>query len=126
MPIRKPKTVNAPYASTFGAKMQEIRKKKGLTQADLADKLGVSVRKITYYERFSKNPSTQFVEAVANALSVPTKVLLNEKEVANVEEIPAVIKSLKQKLPMLAQLPRQDQEALVAIIDGLLVKRKIA
>jgi len=122
---KKTTKTNSPFSSTFGAKLQELRRKKRLTQAELAERLGVPIRKVSYYERFSKNPTTLFVEEVALALGVPAKDLLNPTSKIKVEEIPAVIKPLKQKIQKIAELPRKEQESIVVILDGLFSKYKI-
>jgi transcriptional regulator with XRE-family HTH domain len=122
MAIRKPRKTETPFASPVGAKIQDVRVKKGLTQQELAEKIGVSLRKITYYERFAKNPSIQFIEQAAEALGVKPDTLIDPKKEPKFEAVPSVIKSLKQRIPKLSELSRQDQEALVSVIDGLLSK----
>jgi hypothetical protein len=48
---------------------------------------------------------------------------LNAK--AGVQEVPNVIKPLKERLGKLPALPKKDQEALIAVLDGLYLKKKI-
>ena len=125
MPKRKLPEFKGPYASEFCVRLQTIRKKRGLTQEELALKLGVPKRKITYYEREAKNPTMQFVEAAAKALDVTPKDLIDSKSKIKIEEVPAVIKSLKPKIQKIAELPRKDQESIANILDALFVKNGI-
>jgi transcriptional regulator with XRE-family HTH domain len=109
----------------FGRKLFELRSGKGLTQAELAEKMGVSVRTASYYERRAKNPTMQFLERIAIALEVPVRVFLEEEATGAVPQPSHIIKALKVRLPKLGNLSRRDQESLAAIIDGFLGKKSI-
>ncbi len=109
----------------FGRKLFEIRSGKGMTQAELAGKMGVSVRTVSYYERRAKNPTVQFLERIAAAMEVPVRVFLGEGENQAVPQPSQIIKALKHRLPKLGSLSRRDQESLAAIIDGFLSKKKL-
>lgn len=109
----------------FGRKLFEIRSGKGMTQAELAGKMGVSVRTVSYYERRAKNPTVQFLERISAALDVPVRVFLGEEASQAVPQPSQIIKALKLRLPKLGSLSRRDQESLAAIIDGFLSKKSI-
>ena len=123
---RKQKHLTHGHGFDFGARLRGIRKKKGLTQIQLAEKMGVTHRAITYYEGEATNPSIQFLEQAAKALGVPQALLLGLDTKAEVQEVPNVIKPLRIRLGKLQALPKKDQEALVAVLDGFLLKNKIA
>jgi transcriptional regulator with XRE-family HTH domain len=110
----------------FGRRLKEARLKKGITQAELAQRMGLTLRAITYYEGESTNPSLQFIEKAAKALGITQGALLGtewkEQPLAAANQDKGVIKTLKLRLPKLGLLPRKDQESLVAVIDGLLAK----
>jgi transcriptional regulator with XRE-family HTH domain len=109
-----------PYS--FGQKLFEIRRRKGLTQRELAQKIGSTVRAVSYYEREAKNPTMELLEKVSAALDVPAKAFVdgNAITVDKGAQTPDVIKSLRQILPQLPRLPRKKQESLVVVINGLL------
>lgn len=108
----------------FGRKLFDLRSGKDLTQADLAKKLNVSAKTVSYYERRAQNPTVQFLERIASVLGVPVQTFLGEGGNHEVQESPQVIKTLKLRLPKLGTLSRRDQESLAAIIDGFLSKRR--
>ena len=114
-----------PKPFSFGQRLFEIRKRKGLTQKQLAEHLGATVRAVSYYEREAKNPTLEQIERIAAALGVPKKVFLEDgiKSLDEIPETPAVIKSLRQVLPKLRILPRKKQESLVVVINGLLSEK---
>ncbi len=122
----KKKNLAGGHGFDFGARLREVRKKKGLTQEQLAERMDVTHRAITYYEGEATNPSIQFMEQAAKALNVSKGLLLGLDAKAEVQEVPSVIKPLKERLGKLSSLTKKDQEALVAVLDGFLLKNKIS
>ena len=64
-----------PFLSAFGSHLQSLRKKKGLSQEETADRAGVHVTYLSGIERGFRNPSIRNVRRLAQALSVPTREL---------------------------------------------------
>ena len=58
--------------------IKEIRNKKNITQKELADILGVTVRTIQNYESGNREPKIGALEELAKALNVPLSDLLSE------------------------------------------------
>jgi len=111
----------------FGLNLQAIRKKKGITQNQLAEKMGVTLRTITYYEGEATNPSLKFIEEAAGALEVSKTVLMNKDgKISPVQEAIPVIRPLKLRITKIPQLPKKDQESIVALLDGLFAKNRIS
>lgn len=54
----------------FGARLQQLRKKQGLTQEDLADAIGVDHSYMGFVERGERNPTLDKISKLANALKV--------------------------------------------------------
>jgi transcriptional regulator with XRE-family HTH domain len=54
----------------IGDKIKETRIKRGLKQSDLAEKAGISRVAIGNYERNDRQPGTEQIEKIANALEV--------------------------------------------------------
>lgn len=55
---------------TTGQRIKEARKKAGLTQAELADKLGIPYQSISQWERDTRNPKYDTLRRIAAALGV--------------------------------------------------------
>ena len=109
------------HSYAFGRKLYEVRSQKGFTQQQLAEKLGISVKTISFYERRVKSPTMDFIAKVSEALGVAQKVFLNESGTELIyKNNPQPIKSLRSKVPQLGLLPRKDQESLTAVIDSFL------
>lgn len=60
---------------TIGERIKAARKKAGLTQKELGDKLGVSYQMIGQYENDSRKPKLETLEKIANALQIDAWVL---------------------------------------------------
>lgn len=54
-----------------GAKIKEIRKRKGLTQKQLGDLCGIADANIRKYENGKQNPKMETLQKIADALGVP-------------------------------------------------------
>lgn len=62
---------------TVGERIQAARKKAGMKQSDLAEKLGVAVITIGQYERGKRQPRIEQLKRVASALDVDVNWLMN-------------------------------------------------
>lgn len=65
---------------TLGEKITRYRKKKGLSQVDLADQVGVTRDTIGKYERDDMTPTVDKAKKIADACGVSLDFLMNEKE----------------------------------------------
>jgi transcriptional regulator with XRE-family HTH domain len=54
----------------FGSHLRKLRKAKGLTQAELAEKIGITQSVVAAYERGAKKPEMDRIPALAKALGV--------------------------------------------------------
>ena len=66
-----------------GQTIKNLREKKGFTQAELADKLGVSGKAISKWETAKGLPDITLIEPLAKALSVSVMELMTGNAVVN-------------------------------------------
>lgn len=59
--------------------IKRIREEKGMTQKQLADKVGISGAFMSLIEKGTNNPSEENLQKIANALDVPVEILLAAK-----------------------------------------------
>lgn len=60
----------------FGNTLKELRQKAGMTQKDLASKVGVTKSVISYYELSERSPSPEMLMKLASIFHVSTDYLL--------------------------------------------------
>ncbi len=70
----------------LGNNIRKIRKEFGWTQADLAEKSGISVPFMTQIELGRKSASLEVVQNIANALNISYRQLFEENISANPEK----------------------------------------
>lgn len=63
-------------AIRLGARLRELRLREGLTQQDLADRIGISPPEISKYERARRAPSLETLATLAEGLRLPLPELL--------------------------------------------------
>jgi len=65
-------------AETFGERVKNRRTVLGLTQADLAEKIGIHRPDLSDIENGKHSPTLETVEKIAKALGVPPSCLVEE------------------------------------------------
>ena len=61
----------------LGIKVRKLRKVKGLTQEELAERIGRDPRTIVAIEAGERNPTLQTIQRLSKALGVPQSELLS-------------------------------------------------
>ncbi len=65
--------------ATFCRNLRIFRKTKGLTQAQLAQRLGIATPQLTQIENGRNSPTLDTVERIANALDITPVLLLDAR-----------------------------------------------
>lgn len=80
-------------------KLKELRKKQGLTQLELAERLFVSRQAISGWEAGTSRPSTENLQSLSKLYNVPLEMLLDDAEAAGPEpeKIPEEERPEKEK-----------------------------
>lgn len=60
-------------------KLKELRKKQGLTQLELAERLFVSRQAISGWEAGTSRPSTENLQSLSRSFNIPLETLLDDK-----------------------------------------------
>lgn len=97
----------------IGDKIREIRKSKGMTQADLASILKTSPQNLAQYENGKRNPKSETIIKIADALQVPLDELLGKPHIDMLLNIRAFEQALIERRHM------SDEEALLLSYNTL-------
>ena len=103
----------------FGERLAEARTKAGLSQAELADKIGVSQRLITHWERRSVTLKPEQLAALADALNMSSDELLGIKPARS----SGPKGRARQVLDAVAKLPRRQQDKIIDVVEAFVDKK---
>ncbi len=109
-------------ALVFGRRLKELRKKRGLSQKELAAAIGVHQFQISKYETGAYFPTVGNVIEIARFLRVGLAELFGEvvPDEADVRNL-----RLLHRFRELESLPKEDQDVVVKLIDAWIAKGKI-
>lgn len=105
---------------TTGQRLARLRKEKGYTQVELAEKIGTIQAIISDYERDKLRPHADMIIRFAQALDASADECLGLKASKNsgAKHNRRFLRRLKQ----IDSLPKRDQDALLRTIDAFLGK----
>lgn len=97
-----------------GQTIRNLRKKKGLTQANLADMIGVSSKAVSKWETAKGLPDTNLIEPLAKALSVSVIELLSGGAVVNKNISANILRSKFYVCPICNNIIRTTGDAVIS------------
>ncbi len=106
---------------TFGKKLREAREAQGLSQQELAKKIGSVHTVIGRYERDEMKPSVDVVKALAEALGTTAGYLLGESQDMDLLKDPTMLKRFNE----ISALPDEDKKCIYTFLDAFLAKNKL-
>jgi|688.fasta_scaffold1656007_1 transcriptional regulator with XRE-family HTH domain len=112
----RPPTKEAPL---FGKRLAQARKAQGLSQEELAAKLGTSRVNLAYYERKAENPTLEFLNRCADVLQMPVSELIGEDH-ADEHKKPGPKSKLEKQLEAVRKLPRAKQKFVSEFLETVL------
>ena len=101
-----------------------LRKKKGLNQGELAEKVGINPSHLSRLENGKYQPSVDALQKIAEALEVSVDFLLSDDDSGELE-VKIENKSLSERLRLIDTLDEADQQALIQVIDSMLTKQRM-
>lgn len=103
----------------FGKRLAAARKALGLSQQQLAEKLGTSRVNLAYYERKAGNPTLDFMHRCAEVLNMPVSEFICEDDGS--ERRKSGPKSrIEQQLEAVRSLPRAKQKFVSEFLETVL------
>jgi transcriptional regulator with XRE-family HTH domain len=107
----------------FGQRLHDLREQVGLSQAQLAKKLGLAQRSYSQWERRPVALRHDQLEAVAAALGISTAELMGAGEAQRRGSGPAG--KLRQVFERASKLPRDQQKHVVRVIEDTLTAYEV-
>ena len=108
----------------IGSKIKKLRKKKNLSQEELAKSIGVNPNHLSKLETGKYLPSIAVLKKITEILEVSADYLLSDSD-EEAEEIKFEDEAFVEKIRVLNTLEGKDKEAILHIIDSILTKKKM-
>lgn len=121
--LMRPKVIVHMALKIFSNRLKQLRKERGLSQTDLAQRCNLNLSDISRYERGTVSPSLENFVKLAQALEVSSDELLFES--SNDSNTPPRNLKLLDRLQEVDALDKHDQDAVLRLIDAMIAKRKM-
>lgn len=108
----------------FGARLKRLREKRGLSQAELAEMIGVHKSHLLRYEHGQTSPTAEKIVALARILRVTADALLRGDRKGE-ERLEFENVRLFEQMRLLDRLPRSEQQTVIDLIDAVLARYEV-
>lgn len=116
------KSTNMYISPELSEKLKQARKQKGLTQGQLAQKIGADIQRISKYERGVLIPTTGIIVKLSNTLDVSLDYLLKNGK----NRVTGKVKDseLIDQFIQVNSLPEKDRHILKALLEAFIKKHR--
>ena len=101
--------------NTFGEKLRTLRKRAGLSQVQLAKKLGTTKQSISRYETSAREPNIVIASRIADALGVPITDLVDDSVIEKTDPDAETVNQL------FALLRPDEKKMIISQLQGLVL-----
>jgi transcriptional regulator with XRE-family HTH domain len=108
----------------LGAHLMALRGNAGLSQEDLAQRIGVPQQTIAFWEQSDKPPRSDVLPKIAEALGVSISILLFENGVVAVKKKGGPDGKLRKIFEDASRLPRRQQEKIAEFVTAFINQYK--
>ena len=111
------------FYKALGQRIALFRKEQGLTQVQLAEKLGIAQQTMAHYEGGSLRIAVALLKPLAHELNTSIEELIDEpKPAAKAKRGPS--SKLQQQLEQIGQMPRSKQKFISEMLDARIAQQK--
>lgn len=120
--LARPRTKKArnSEAREFGLRLEQIRKTRGLSQLELAERADLYQSDVSDFERGLRLPETRNLLTLCRVLRISMDQMLGLKDMKANGEM-AASRGVVRRMRQIEELPRRDRQALLRMIDNTLV-----
>ena len=114
-------TKNERFFKDMGARVAQLRKDQGLTQTQLAERLGIAQQTLAHYEVGRLRVAASMLPTLAQMLGTSVEELIGQSPArAAGKRGPAP--RLQQQLERLSALPKPKQRAVMEVLESMLAQ----
>jgi len=108
----------------FADRLKELRKKRSLSQNELADAIGVHFTQVSRYERGETKPNAEAMTKLAQALDTTVDYLMNGTS-NDIVNNAGLDKEIISRFKQLKELDKEDRKTVLSLMDAFIAKTKI-
>ena len=101
---------------TLGQRLRRLRKVRGLTQTELGELVGVSMRAMCSYERDECEPCADLIVSLAEHLGVSLDTLMGVK-IFKSQSMPTMERRLLRRFNEIKKLSKRKKQTLIQLLD---------
>ncbi len=109
---------------TLGKRIQQLRKEKNMTQAQLSKEIEISLPQLVRYETKDVQPTAETLKKIANVFGVSIDYLVNGDLDSKAEHIITDAVLLKQ-FKAVEKMSNDDKNVVLKLIDAFITKKKL-
>ena len=83
---------------TLGTRLARLRRARGMTQTQLAERLGVTVATVSYWEHDRSRPKAARLQSLAPLLDIALAELIGAEVARNVASLPQLIARMRAEI----------------------------
>ncbi len=102
---------------TFADRLKELRKERGISQAELAGMIEVHFTQVSRYERGETKPSAEAMTKMARALNTTVDYLMNGST-SELLESARLDKELIDRFKQVQELGAEEKKTVLSLLDG--------
>lgn len=108
----------------FAQKLSNLRNSKGLTQQEMAKKVGIGIAQLRRYEGGKSSPTLEVIKNIAKTLGVSADELIFDKG-EGVASGRILDRELLEQFEMVSRLNPHDKDAIKTILESMIIKGRI-
>ena len=111
------------FYQALGQRIADARKARGLTQTQVADKLGIAQQTLAHYEGGHLRIAVALLPQLAKVLAISAEELMGDEWLGSFEARPArrgPVPKLQQQLERIHHLPKSTQRVVMQMLDAVL------
>lgn len=110
--------------NTFAGRLKGLRKKKGLSQAELAQLMGVHFAQVSRYERGETKPNSEAIAKLANALDTTVDFLVSGTS-DDIIQNAGLDKEIISRFKQVQNLSHENKKTVLSFLDAFIAKEKM-
>ena len=109
------------FFKEVGARVAQLRKDQGLTQTQLAERLGIAQQTLAHYEVGRLRVAASMLPTLAQVLGTSVEELIGQRP-AHTTGKRGPVQRLQQQLERLSALPKPKQRAVMEVLESMLAQ----